>query len=84
MHPFVLQFIVRQSFRQLLRGIREWTRMSDSAWIMGPECKTVFIVKVYTMHNVEVGSILLEAGDIVAHLAFIELSPGLFFTYTHQ
>ena len=58
--------------------------MSDSAWIMGPECKTIFIVKVYTMHDVEVRSILSEAGDIVAHLAFIELSPGLFFTHTHQ
>ena len=55
--------------------------MSDSAWIMGPECKTVFIVKVYTMHDVDsearVRSILLEAGDLVPHLTFLELSAGL-------
>ena len=58
--------------------------MSDSTWIIRPECKTVFVVKVYTVHDVEVRSIPSETGDIVAHLAFIELSPGLFFTYTHQ
>ena len=45
--------------------------MSNSAWIVGPECGTVFIAEVYTIHGVKVRLILSKAGNIVTHLVLV-------------